>query len=109
MKEVCGDRQLVAGRLCGKVNGLHRFELLHTALQTKRPEFAEAALEHASGITKIEMRDLFRILLVDIASHSATNQIFTSRQSARTPHAMGYRCTIRHGTGIVSGRSCGLC
>ena len=105
MKEVCGDRQLVACRLCGKVNGLHRFELLHTALQTKRPEFAEAALEHASGITKIEMRDLFRILLVDIASHSATNQIFTSRQSARTPHAMGYRCTIRHGTGIVSGRS----
>ncbi len=87
MKEVCGDRQLVAGRLCGKVNGLHRFELLHTALQTKRPEFAEAALEHASDITKIGMRGLFRIPLVDIASHSTPSlaEVLSSEGGTRTP------------------------
>jgi hypothetical protein len=46
--------------------GSYWFELLHTALQTNHPELAEKALEHASSITKIGMRGLFRIPSVDI-------------------------------------------
>ena len=46
--------------------GSYWFELLYTALETNRPELAEKALEHASSITKIGMRGLFRIPSVDI-------------------------------------------
>ena len=53
--------------------GSHWFELVHTALQTNHPELAEKALEHASDITKIGMRGLFRIPSVDIASYSTTS------------------------------------
>ena len=52
---------------CITYTGSHWFELLHTALQSNHPELAEAALEHASDITKIGMRELFRIPSVGIA------------------------------------------
>ena len=54
--------------------GSYWFELLHTALQTNHPELAEAALEHASDITKIGMRGLFRIPSVDITPRSLLDQ-----------------------------------
>ena len=67
--------------------GSYWFELLHTALQTNHPELAEAALEHASDITKIGMRGLFRIPSVDIASHSTTSfaEVLSSEGGTRTP------------------------
>ena len=67
--------------------GSYWFELLHTALQTNHPELAEAALEHASNITKIGMRGLFRIPSVDIASHSTTSlaEVLSSEGGTRTP------------------------
>ena len=67
--------------------GSHWFELLHTALQNNHPELAEAALEHASNITKIGMRGLFRIPSVDIALHSTTSlaEVLSSEGGTRTP------------------------
>ncbi len=54
--------------------GSYWFELLHTALLTNHPELAENALEHASDITKIGMRGLFRIPSVDITPRSLLDQ-----------------------------------
>ena len=54
--------------------GSYWFELLHTALQTNHPELVENALEHASDITKIGMRGLFRIPSVDITPRSLLDQ-----------------------------------
>ncbi|MGC6450612.1 MAG: hypothetical protein ACON5G_08990 [Pirellulaceae bacterium] len=50
------------------------------------PELAEKALEHASDITKIGMRGLFRIPSVDIASHSTTNlaEVLSKQGGTRT-------------------------
>ena len=63
------------------------FNQLYIALQTNHPELAEAALEHASDITKIGMRGLFRIPSVDIASHSTTSlaEVLSSEGGTRTP------------------------
>ena len=67
--------------------GSYWFELLYTALQTNHPELAEKTLEHASDITKIGMRGLFRIPSVDIASHSTTSlaEVLSSEGGTRTP------------------------
>ena len=67
--------------------GSYWFELLHTALQINHPELAEAALEHAQNIAKIGMRGLFRIPLVDIASHSTPSlaEVLSSEGGTRTP------------------------
>ena len=54
--------------------GSYWFELLHTALQTNHPELEEKALEHASDITKIGIRGLFRIPSVDITPRSLLDQ-----------------------------------
>ena len=72
---------------CTTYTGSHWFELVHTALQINHPELAEAALEHASDITKIGMRGLFRIPSVDIATHSTTSlaEVLSSEGGTRTP------------------------
>ena len=112
------------------------FNQLYIALLENHPELTEKALEHASDITKIGMRGLFRIPSVDIASHSTPSlaevlnseggtqaialkhlelqsrqgacrkiRPFPSRQSVRTRHAIGHRCTRMHSTGMASGRN----
>ena len=62
------------------------FNPLYIAIQISHPELAEAALEHASDITKIGMRGLFRIPSVDIASHFTTSsaEVLSKQGGTRT-------------------------